>query len=110
MRTITAIATVSAASNRESAPIDLGDSIGYSVHTVISGADIAGTLKLQSSNDNTNWVDVANSSVSITSAADNMHDISNAQYRYVKVVWTATSGTGNMTCTFIGKDPYIGRV
>lgn len=106
MKTSTLIATVSAASSVDSIGYDLGELAAFSIGVVISGSNIAGTVKLQCSNDNTTWVDVPNASTAITSSADEMFNISNAQYRYVRVVWTASSGTGNITCYLVAKEPY----
>ena len=104
--TETLLATVSAASNRTSGDLFLGDYIGYSMTVLISGSDIAGTLKLQASNDQTTYVDISGSSQSITSSADHIWSISDAQYLYVRAVWTTSSGTGNITITGFVKEPY----
>lgn len=106
MKTSTLIATVTAASNATSIGYDLGDLASYSIGVVISGSNIAGTIKLQCSNDNTTWVDVPSASTAITSSADEMFNISNAQYRYVRADWAATSGTGNITCYLCAKEPF----
>jgi hypothetical protein len=106
MKTSTLIATVSAATSVSSIGYDLGDLASFSVQGVFSGSNVAGTLKLQCSNDNTTWVDVPSASTSITSSADEVFNISNAQYRYVRASWTYSSGTGNITCYFVAKEPF----
>lgn len=100
------LATISAAADRTSGWLDLGDYIGYSITALISGSNIAGTIKLQCSNDLTAIVDVGSSSVNITNSDDQIYNVTDAQYRYVRAVWTATSGTGNITITGYVKEPY----
>lgn len=107
MKTLELLATVSAASSRTSLPMDLEDLAMYSIQVTISGSDVAGTLKLQCSDDNTTYFDVANSSVSITSSADQLWDVTICSYRYVKAVWTASSGTGNITIIGFLKAPIV---
>jgi hypothetical protein len=106
MKTATLLATISAASDRTSGDLDLGDFIGFSMTVLISGSDIVGSLKLQASNDGTTYVDISGSTQAITASADHIYSISDAQYRYVRCVWTATSGTGNITITGYVKEPY----
>ena len=105
MRTEVLLVTISAASSRTSATLDLGDESGYSISVLISGSDIAGDLKLQASVDNSLYVDVSGSTQAITLSADHIYNVTGAQYRYVRCVWTAGSGTGNITITGQIKNP-----
>jgi len=104
--------TVSAVADITSGKIDLGDIRHYSVQAVISGSDVAGTFKLQKSNDGVNFNDIVNASVAVTNSADvfidvptatNAAGIPEASYRYMRYYWDYTSGTGNITVTFCGK-------
>lgn len=101
-------------------PIDLRHLSYYSIQLVTTGAPV-GTYKLQVSNDNpdhtgnkypgqtasttaiTNWTDVDGSSVSISAAGSTVWNASAAGYLWVRVVWTKTSGTGNVNGRFNGK-------
>ena len=61
-----------------------------------------GTLKLQMSNDIdatvTDWEDIPGSSVAIAGAAgQQVYNYSNAPFRWVRVVYTATSGSGTLS-------------
>ena len=95
--------TVSAAVDFTSAAVDLGDLTHFSVHAVFTGSDVAGTFKLQVSNDKTNYVDLSGASTSVTSSGDTLLNVSTAGYRYVRYDWNYSSGTGNITVTFVGK-------
>lgn len=103
MITRTLTPTVSAASDFTSAPVDLGDLTHFSIHAVFSGSNVAGTFKLQVSNDATNYVDLSGASTSVSSSSDTLLNVSTAGYRYVRYDWDYTSGTGNITVTFVGK-------
>lgn len=91
------IASTSAASFSASPALPVGDGGNYFICVIISGSDVAGTLKLQASDNATDWFDVANSSTAITASADAMWNISDVNYPYVRVAWTYTSGTGNIS-------------
>ena len=95
--------TVNSATNITSAPIPLDDVINYSIHAVFTGSDVAGTFKLQVSNDGTNFTDLSGASTSVTSSTDTLINASNAGYRYVRYDWARSGGTGNITVTFVGK-------
>ena len=93
----------------ESAPIPLEQIFGYAVQAVWTGTP-NGSIKLQASCDNpgrdnqasnggpdevTNWTDIASSSYAITGSAGNyMWNVSDAYYRYFRVVYTNTSSVG----------------
>ena len=96
----------------------------YAMSAIITGTP-TGTLKIQASNDpetndtqyNTgsnlpptvqpvNWVDIANSSFSVSSAGETMWNVNAVGYNYVRVVYTDASGgtsTATMVIIFNGK-------
>lgn len=85
----------------------LGHLEHYAIQVVFTGSPV-GTFKLQISNDAgdsrhdgggsvTNWTDLSSSSVSISAAGDLMFVAQSAGYRWVRVVYTKTSGTGTIT-------------
>ena len=104
---ITLLEATSAAGNLTSGWLDLGDFTGCSITCLISGSNIAGTLTLDCSNDMTTLVEVPSSSTAITSSADHIYNVSDVQYRYIRVAWAASSGTGNLSVTGVIKQPYI---
>lgn len=105
MKTIQLVTAVSAGTNQNSPYFVLDDLLNYSVAVDFSGSDLAGTLKLQCSNDASDWVDVANSSQSVTAAASHIWNVFDAAYRYVRAVWTYSSGTGTWTVKVVIKEP-----
>lgn len=90
----------SAGTDTVSAPVLLNGVNGFSIQAVFTGSDVAGTIKLECSNDGTNWVTVTNSSQSITNSAGYIWDVPSVEYKYVRVNWDYTSGTGNLTVTY----------
>lgn len=82
-----------------------------------SSASLAGTLKLQVSNNafkdttsNTErsdavWIDLASSSFTLTAGSANyVWNFSDANYEAVRIVWTRTSGQGSVSAYFIAKE------
>lgn len=104
MKTVDIIQATSGAVDVTSTPFDLGDLTSYSASVDFTGSDLAGTLTLEASNDNSDYITVASSSQSVTSAASHMWNISGASYRYVRVKWVASSGTGNISAKLIAKE------
>ncbi len=105
MKDIALIASVTAAVDLDSAAFDLGDLTVFSIAVQFTGTDIIGTLTLESRNLSTDaWVTVASSSQSITASADHIWNVSGAGYRYVRVHWDYTSGTGLISSTLIAKE------
>lgn len=85
----------------------LGHAVDYSIQLVFTGSPV-GTFKLQASIDPysgsnptgdtiTNWTDVTDSDQAITAAGNHMWNVENAGYTWVRVIWTVTSGTGDLT-------------
>lgn len=82
------------------------DSGAGSITGVQTTASIIGSLKLQASNDGTNFADIASTTqaVSITASAAFYWSLADQQYRYVRAVWTYTSGTGAIVVNSLIKE------
>lgn len=92
-----------------SSKCDANQLVSASFHVIFSGSDAAGTLTIQASNDPTgegntaanftptNWVDIPSASCTPTVAGSFLITIAQLTYRWVRVVWTRTSGTGTVT-------------
>lgn len=90
--------------------IDANQLINVSFHALFGDATAAGSVKVQASNDInndryqpgiftvTNWVDVPNASATIASGAPALITLSNLAVRWLRVVFTRTSG-GSTTIT-----------
>lgn len=93
--------------------VDVAHLVAYSIQAVFTGSPV-GVLKLQCSNDitdpgsrtpfvPTNWTDIAGSSQSVSAAGDHAWNVLTAGYRFVRAVWTPSSGTGVLGARFFGK-------
>jgi len=88
-----------------SGPFNIGEAESYSVQINFSGANVVGTLVLQASNDSTNWVDIATTSTAVTASSSALFSEGSAQWLYLRVKWTYTSGTGNLSGLVVAKQP-----
>lgn len=104
MKEILLLNAVSAGSDVTSNAVQLGDLRDLSVHIDFSGSDLAGTLTLIASNDDSDFVTVTGSSQAVTGAASHMYNVTNATYKSFKVFWDYTSGTGNITARVVIKE------
>lgn len=107
MKEAVLLQVVSAASSVTSGAFDLCDLNCFSVGVNFSGSNVAGTLKLMASLDNTTYFDVASSSQAVTSSTDHVWDVTQCGYRYVKANWVYTSGTGNIDIKIFVKEPVV---
>lgn len=101
-----------ASGNLTSAQGLLAHVFGFSIQVEITGT-AAGTIKLQGSNDPVpdtfgpspssypvvNWSDIADSSQPVTGAGSVFYNFDGCFYNWVRVVYTASSGSGTMTIT-----------
>lgn len=72
----------------------------FSVQPVWSGGGApAGTLKLQYSNDNTNWDDISGQTFAVAADGNKMFTVNNVNYNFVRLVYTRTGGTGTLNAT-----------
>lgn len=99
-----------ASGNLTSDPVPLEYQYGISIQAVITGT-AAGTLNLQGSNDFgnvppggpdrgqgvTNWTDIAGSSAPVTGAGTVTWNFQGVYYKWIRMVYTASSGTGTMS-------------
>lgn len=103
MKVLTPISSQDASTNFTSAGVDLSDSVNFSVQSSFTGTDVAGTFKLQASNDNSDYIDITGASDAVSSSGTALLNVENAGYRYVRFDWAYTSGTGNITVTVVAK-------
>lgn len=92
-----------AAGNLASSAIDGDQLISMSLQAIATGT-IAGTIKLQFSNDApsnlsgpTNWSDITSASVAVSGAEVVAIMKTDISYRWIRATYTATSGAGNLT-------------
>ena len=80
----------------ESDAFELRHLRGYAVQAVYTGAPV-GTLTLQVSNDNsspTNWTDASSESISAAGSTVFNHQV--PQYKFIRLKYVRTSGTGTI--------------
>lgn len=99
--------------------VDHLEGLSVCIAVTETSASLAGTLKLQASNNafldtnsnntvdpNAVWVDISGSSVALTAGSGNyMFNVSEIYYRAVRIVWTSTSGEGTAIAYWHGKGP-----
>ncbi len=96
--------------NSNGVAVELKNVFMYAITATITGTP-TGTLKLQASSDPltdttipltnsqpTNWVDITDSSFTVTSAGNSMWNVRDVAYNWVRVVYTDASG-GASTAT-----------
>lgn len=106
---------VDASTSFNGSPVLLEQFYGYSVEVIVTGT-VTGSLKLQGSDyfakpsqidprgqNIVNWVDITGSTQSISGAGTGMYNSPSCQFRWIRPVYTAVSGTGNMTINIEGK-------
>jgi hypothetical protein len=90
-------------------PILLDQIYGYSFQAVFTGLP-NGIFKLQCSNDNvklpvevSQWSDVGSTSQAISAAGDLFYNIDAAHYKWVRIVYTRSSGSGSCDVVYFAK-------
>lgn len=90
--------------NQTSGKIDTNQMVSISALANFTNGDEAGSVKWQASNDPcpdsiqpntftpTNWADVPNQSATITAGGSALLTITQCSYRWLRIVWTHTSG------------------
>ncbi len=81
--------------------VDLAETLGYAIHAIWTGSP-DGTISVQGGNDGINFVEV-DSIVTGATSGQHLLNVEKHHYRYVKIVYTATSGTGSLTLYISGK-------
>ncbi len=96
-----------AAASTVSVPFQIDDLTTYSVQVVFSGGggNLVGVLTLEASNDAVTYITVQGSSTNVTASTNLMYNVTDAGYRWARVRWVYTSGTGNMVITNTIKQP-----
>lgn len=100
-----------------SSGIDMQQMFGGSIQAVFTGSPV-GTLTLEVSNDIvyqipggganlaagvTTWTTYTGSSQAISAAGDFTYILADSNFRFLRLKYTKSSGTGSITATFSGK-------
>lgn len=71
--------------------LDITNFSGASFHAVLTGAGIAGTIKIQASNDGANWVDVSGASSVIAGPSSHLFNISLMYHAFLRCAVISTN-------------------
>lgn len=93
------ILNADASVSQTSIPFLIGGAPGYGVEVAFSSATSAGSLKLQGSVTGVNYGDVEDTTTAIVAGNVVVYNVPNVNYRYMKVVWTPSGGTGTITAS-----------
>ena len=94
---------VSMAATSQSTAADAGPFTNWTMSFVWTGTP-TGTLTVETSPNNTDWVTLTGSSQATSGAAGSFTvNQSGSGHRYIRGVYTRTSGTGAITTYFTGK-------
>lgn len=69
----------------------------YSLQVVFSDTSLEGSLTLECSNNGVDFITVKDSTQAITAGAGHIWDVDGANYRWVRMTWAPSDGTGTMT-------------
>lgn len=86
--------------------VNIEDVKNFSAEVSWSGGDgtTAGTFKLQASNTGSFWDDITGATATVAAGSGNdMIYVPDSSYRYVRIVYTRTGGTGTAQVTYFGK-------
>jgi hypothetical protein len=71
---------------------------GGGTHTLTAATSTSNVLKLQKSNDSTNWTDISSMTVTIaTTTGTSLFEIVDPSYRYLRILYTPSAGQINLT-------------
>lgn len=87
-------------------PVDITAAAGGGTHTVAVTA-LSAAVKLQASNDDSNWADISGSSNNITATSVININVASAGYKYVRAVYTHTAGALDLDVYITGKERRI---
>ena len=91
------------ATDQEVARIDVTNCNGVSAQ--LNGiAGTAGSMKLQQSNDNTNWVDIPSATATLAPTAANIISVPNIYTGHVRLLATLSGGAGEYNAFLLGKE------
>lgn len=76
---------------------------GYSVQLIYTGAPV-GTFSLECSNDGANWDTVPDTTVAISAAGTTLYNVAAVFYKFARIKFVRTSGTGSMDAYFFGME------
>lgn len=103
MRRIPIIVDEDASASITTDGCEVGDLTQYSIHIWFSDAS-SGMLKLQASNTEDDWVDIACSVQAVSGGEAHIWNVTGASYQYVRVIWEPILGVGTISAQYVVKE------
>jgi hypothetical protein len=97
------LGSITGALTTNSKAIDINNFVGFSCHVIPSGT-LAGTVKLQASNNNINWVDIAGASQALAGSTALAFNLPDMYHGLMRVNIVSTAGTSTVTFNVLGKE------
>lgn len=95
--------TISASRTSDTINLLNPNETGMCLQFAWTGASAAGTLKLQASNDASQWDDLDLMTIAVSGPSQTMFVLSTGYFQYLRAVFTFTSGTGSLSGTYNAK-------
>ena len=84
--------------------IGITSAAGGGTHTLTPAAISSSTVKVQGSNDETNWVDISGATANITATGSLLINVADVGYRWIRPVYTITTGQVSVSTLVTGKE------
>lgn len=81
--------------------VEYMDNVG--IQAVYSGSPV-GDLKIEVSQDETNWDELTSVTVNISAAGSSTINLNQVPFAYIRVFYDSTSGSGSLTVTLTAKE------
>lgn len=98
---------ITAATNSESVKLRYIETYSVQVVTSAVSSPSGASVKLQASNDATNWSDITGTSNNITATGNVVINVAEAGYKYVRAAFLISSGSITSEVIFVGKEHSI---
>lgn len=102
-RTTINFGSLSGAGTTNSDPIDINNFSGFSCHVLPVGT-LAGTVKLQASNNNQDWVDIAGASQALAGSTALAFNLGSIYHGLFRIQIIATAGASTVTAIVLAKE------
>lgn len=97
------IKTLAVAADQVVGVVDCTNCNGFSAQ-INGNATTAGSMKLQRSNDNTNWEDVPTATATLAVNAAKLINIADVYWAHTRILVTLSAGAGSYTITALAKE------
>lgn len=96
--------TVNSATNSTSTKLKYIETFAVQVDISSSSSPSGASVKLQASNDDSNWIDISGTSNNITADGNILINVTDAGYKYVRAAFAISSGSFVAVATITGKE------